>query len=183
MAARHARQPALSYVAGEVFAVDGGFQGARYTGRLQAGWADMIDATASKEDPLWPTRARRPDQGRLPHGLRPARRSTRRTGALDLTQSFDLVFERGLEQGVIDRPIEIVYREVEGLPKGSAKAVIDAYGELVDEGCLAVFGPFITDNCEPTRVAIERRFEVPAISVTGSEAWLGPWTFSLPMGR
>jgi ABC-type branched-subunit amino acid transport system substrate-binding protein len=23
---------------------------------------------------------------------------------------------------------------------------------------------------------------VPAISVTGSEAWLGPWTFSLPMG-
>lgn len=35
--------PRCSYVAGEVFAVDGGFQGARYTGRLQAGWADMID--------------------------------------------------------------------------------------------------------------------------------------------
>jgi ABC-type branched-subunit amino acid transport system substrate-binding protein len=101
---------------------------------------------------------------------------------LDLTQSLELIFERGLREGKIDRPIEIVYREVEGLPKGSAKAVIDGYGELVDEGCLAVFGPFITDNCEPTRVEIERRFEVPAISVTGSEAWLGPWTFSLPMG-
>ena len=59
----------------------------------------------------------------------------------DLTQSFELVFEEGLEQGIIDRPIEIVFREVEGLPKGSVKAVIDAYGELVDEGCLAVFGP------------------------------------------
>ena len=35
--------PRCSYVAGEVFAVDGGFQGARYTGRLQAGWADMIE--------------------------------------------------------------------------------------------------------------------------------------------
>ena len=35
--------PRLSYVAGEVFAVDGGFQGARYTGRHQAGWADLID--------------------------------------------------------------------------------------------------------------------------------------------
>ena len=34
--------PRLSYVAGEVFAVDGGFQGARYTGRHQAGWADLI---------------------------------------------------------------------------------------------------------------------------------------------
>ena len=34
--------PRMSYVAGEVLAVDGGFQGARDTGRLQAGWADMI---------------------------------------------------------------------------------------------------------------------------------------------
>lgn len=101
---------------------------------------------------------------------------------LDLSQSLELVFDRGLRDGVIDRPVEVIYREVEGLPKGSAKNVIDAYGELVDDGCLAVFGPFITDNAEPTRVEIERRFEVPAISVTGSEAWLGPWTFSLPMG-
>ena len=51
---------------------------------------------------------------------------------------------------MIDRPVEIVFREVEGLPKGTIKAVIDAYGELVDEGCLAVFGPHITDNCVPT---------------------------------
>jgi ABC-type branched-subunit amino acid transport system substrate-binding protein len=101
---------------------------------------------------------------------------------LDLTQSLDFIFERGHRTGVIDRPVEVVYREVEGLPKGSAKAVIDAYGDLVDEGCLAVFGPFITDNAEPTKREIERRFEVPALSVTGSEAWLGPWTFSLPMG-
>ncbi len=35
--------PRCSYVAGEVFAVDGGFQGARYTGRHEAGWADLID--------------------------------------------------------------------------------------------------------------------------------------------
>ena len=34
--------PRLSYVAGEVLAVDGGFQGARYTGRHQAAWADLI---------------------------------------------------------------------------------------------------------------------------------------------
>ncbi len=57
------------------------------------------------------------------------------------TQRFDLVFDEALEQGLMDRPVQIVYREVEGLPKGSVKAVIDAYGELVDEGCLVVFGP------------------------------------------
>jgi len=100
----------------------------------------------------------------------------------DLVLPFELVFKQGLEQGMIDRPVQIVFREVEGLPKGTVKAVVDAYGELVDEGCLAVFGPSITDNCVPTREAIERRFQVPAISVTGSEEWLGEWTFSLSMG-
>ena len=100
----------------------------------------------------------------------------------DLSNPFDLVFGEALEEGLIDRPIEIIYKEVEGLPKGSVKAVIDAYGELVDEGCLAVFGPHITDNCVPTREAIEERFKVPALSVTGSDDWLGEWTFSFPQG-
>jgi NAD(P)-dependent dehydrogenase (short-subunit alcohol dehydrogenase family) len=34
--------PRSSYIAGEVLAVDGGFDGARHTGRQQAAWADMI---------------------------------------------------------------------------------------------------------------------------------------------
>src|SRR5580704_16960884 len=100
----------------------------------------------------------------------------------DLVLPFEIVFAKALREGVLDRPVELVFREVEGLPKGSVKAVIDAYGELVDEGCLAVFGPHITENCVPTREAIERRFEVPGISVTGSDDWLGEWTFSLPQG-
>ena len=87
----------------------------------------------------------------------------------DLTQPFDLIFQKAAEQGLIDRPIEIIYREVEGLPKGSVKAVIDAYGELCDEGCLAVFGPSIADNVIPTAEAIAERFKVPCISVTGSD--------------
>jgi hypothetical protein len=100
----------------------------------------------------------------------------------DLVRPFEVVFGEGLRQGVLDRPVEILFREVEGLPKGTIKAVIDAYGELVDEGCLAVFGPGITDNCVPTREAIEERFHVPALSMTGTDNWLGEWTFSLPQG-
>src|SRR6516164_7152125 len=100
----------------------------------------------------------------------------------DLVNPFELVFRQGLEQRLIDRPVQIVYREVEGLPKGTIKAVIDAYGQLADEGCLAVFGPYITDNCVPTREAIEERFRVPAISCTGTDDWLGEWTFALPQG-
>src|ERR1700743_2026461 len=98
------------------------------------------------------------------------------------TQTFDLIFEEAAEQGLMDRRVQMIYREVEGLPKGSVKAVIDAYGELVDEGCLVVFGPNITDNCVPLREAIEERFKVPAISVTGTDDWLGEWTFSFPQG-
>ena len=98
------------------------------------------------------------------------------------TQCFDLVFEEALEQKLMDRPVQMIYREVEGLPKGSVKSVIDAFGELVDEGCLVVFGPHITDNCVPTREAIEERFKVPAIAVTGTDDWLGEWTFAFPQG-
>src|SRR5246500_508427 len=100
----------------------------------------------------------------------------------DFTRCFDLVFEEAVEQGLMDRPVQMIYREVEGLPKGSVKAVIDAFGELVDEGCLGGFGPHITDNCVPTREAIEERFKVRAISVTGPDKRLGEWTFSSPQG-
>jgi hypothetical protein len=54
--------------------------------------------------------------------------------------------------------VQIVFREVEGLPKGTVKAVIDAYGELVDEGLPRRLRPSITDNAVPTREAIEQRF-------------------------
>jgi ABC-type branched-subunit amino acid transport system substrate-binding protein len=112
---------------------------------------------------------------KLPPGYPEAQRD-------DFTRPFELVFAEGLEQKIIDRPVQVVVREVEGLPKGTVKAVIDGFGALVDEGCLLVFGPHITDNAVPTREAIEQRFRVPAISVTGSEDWLGEWTFAFPQG-
>jgi branched-chain amino acid transport system substrate-binding protein len=100
----------------------------------------------------------------------------------DLTNPFEMIFGDAREQGLIDRPIDVVHREVEGLPKGTVKAVIDAYGELVDEGCLAIFGPHIGDNAVAIREAIIDRFRVPAISVTGSDEALSEWFFALPDG-
>lgn len=83
---------------------------------------------------------------KLPDGFPPEQRD-------HLLVPFELVFADGLAAGLVGRPVEIVFREVEGLPKGSVKAVIDAFGDLVDDGCLAVFGPAITDNAVPTREA------------------------------
>ena len=100
----------------------------------------------------------------------------------DFVQPVELVFKEGLESGMIDRPVELVYRRSRACPRGNVKAVIDAFGELVDEGCLAVIGPHISDNAVAVRDEIERRFRVPAISVCGSEDWLGEWTFLLNNG-
>lgn len=95
---------------------------------------------------------------------------------------MDLVFEEGLASGMIDRPVEIVYRGCDGLPRGQVKTVVDAFGELVDEGCIGIIGPAISDNTVAVREHIEQRFQVPAISVCGSEHWLGEWTFLLNNG-
>jgi ABC-type branched-subunit amino acid transport system substrate-binding protein len=94
---------------------------------------------------------------------------------------FELIFREGRERGLIDRDVQFIYREVEGLPKGTIKAVIDGYTELVEEGCLLVLGPMITDNCVPLRPVIER-LQVPSISMTGAEDYLGEWCFGLPQG-
>jgi ABC-type branched-subunit amino acid transport system substrate-binding protein len=98
------------------------------------------------------------------------------------SQPMDLVFREGQESGMLDRPVEIVYRAAQGLPRGNVKAAIDAFGELVDEGCIAVIGPHISENAVVIREEVERRFRVPALSVCGSEHWLGEWTFLLNNG-
>ncbi len=108
--------------------------------------------------------------------------SSEATDWTSFAQPLELVFRDGFESKMIDRPVEIVYRGAQGLPKGTVKAVIDAFGELVDEGCLAVIGPHISDNAVAVRGEVERRFRVPAISVCGSEDWLGKWTFLLNNG-
>jgi ABC-type branched-subunit amino acid transport system substrate-binding protein len=100
----------------------------------------------------------------------------------DIVESLELVFNDAVAEHVIDRPIQLIYREVDGLPRGTVKAVVDAYEELVAEGCIAIYGPNISDNAVVVREEIERRFRIPSISVCGSDDWLGEWTFSLPNG-
>ncbi|RYG27281.1 MAG: amino acid ABC transporter substrate-binding protein, partial [Burkholderiales bacterium] len=93
----------------------------------------------------------------------------------------DMAVRHAREAGVLDRPVEIIMREVEGLPKGSGDAVVRAYEELVGEGAVAVIGPFVTDNCTYLKPTVEKS-KVPTIAWCGASSWLGPWTFSLPNG-
>jgi branched-chain amino acid transport system substrate-binding protein len=100
----------------------------------------------------------------------------------DVIDAINLVAEDYRAAGILDRPVEIVLRHVEGLPRGSAKAVRDAYYELVEEDCLVVFGPWVSENAVPLRPYVEELAEVPCISMGGTESMLGDFMFALPNG-
>ncbi len=102
------------------------------------------------------------------------------------TDTFDairLTFDEAIQSRMIDRPVELVTREVEGLPRGAAKAVVDVVREMIEiEGCIAIIGPMISENCIAVRDYIEREGRTPCIAWCGTDEWLGEWTFHLSNG-
>jgi ABC-type branched-subunit amino acid transport system substrate-binding protein len=96
--------------------------------------------------------------------------------------TFQLVADDFLARGVLDRPIEFVVRQVQGLPNGSLRAVRDAFFELVDEDALVIFGPWVSENGAALRPYVEELGEVACITMGGSESLLGEWVFGLPAG-
>jgi len=100
----------------------------------------------------------------------------------DAIDTLNLVADEFRESGQIDRPVEFILRNIEGLPRGSFRAVRDAYYELVEEDCLVVFGPWISENGMPLSEYVEALAEVPCISMGGTESMLGEWMFALPNG-
>ena len=84
--------------------------------------------------------------------------------------------------GVIDRPIEIVTRGGHGLPRGRVQAVIDAWKELEDEGCLTVYGPQKSENALQLREYIETKGRIPTVTICGSERFYAEWCFGVSNG-
>ncbi|HVW41147.1 MAG TPA: ABC transporter substrate-binding protein [Amycolatopsis sp.] len=90
-------------------------------------------------------------------------------------------FDEALSTGELDRPVELVVRRGVGLPRGTAKAVQDAWHALADDGCLVILGPGITDNC----IAVTPLFEtrgVPTINFPGTTLSRGLFGFQYQLG-
>ncbi|HKV20020.1 MAG TPA: ABC transporter substrate-binding protein [Mycobacterium sp.] len=100
----------------------------------------------------------------------------------DTLDTLRLVFDEAVDAAVVDRPIELIERHVIGLPNGTYQAVERGYDELVAEGCLAIFGPYVSDNAVPLTTHAERVAKVPNIILSGSEGALSEWTFALNNG-
>ena len=96
--------------------------------------------------------------------------------------SLQLTADELLEQGLLERPVEFVVRAVQGLPNGAFRSVRDAFHELVDEGALVIFGPWVSENGVALRRYVEDAAEVACITMAASETMLGEWVFGLPAG-
>ena len=100
----------------------------------------------------------------------------------NILPSLQLVADDFAQPGILERPVEFVVRAVQGLPKGSFRAVRDAFHELVDGRRLVIFGPWVSENGVALRPYVEKAAEVPCITMGATETMLGEWVFGLPAG-
>lgn len=99
-----------------------------------------------------------------------------------LNDVLTLTFDEALEEGLIDRPIEVIPRLVAGLPSGDAHTVLTAARELADEGVVAIIGPWISENAIPLRDYLDAEGHIPCISMCGTDLWYGEWAFNINNG-
>jgi ABC-type branched-subunit amino acid transport system substrate-binding protein len=96
--------------------------------------------------------------------------------------SVRLAFDDALEEGLLDRPVELLIRDVDGLPTGTAHAVVKAWQELAADGALVILGPASSENAIALRSYVETVGHVATLSWAGSDRWQGPWTFAVNQG-
>ncbi len=93
-----------------------------------------------------------------------------------------LGFDEAYESGLLERPVELVVREIEGMPYASFARVRALWRQVVhDEEVLAVIGPHFSFATLALRDEIERT-QVPTLMNSGSMDVVGEYAFLLPNG-
>jgi branched-chain amino acid transport system substrate-binding protein len=86
-----------------------------------------------------------------------------------------------IERGRIDRPVDYVHASCLGLPQGTARAVEQAFADLVERGVLCIIGPAIGDDAL-VATPLADRFAVPTINWAGTERGRSEYMFHLQVG-
>ncbi|MGE0384995.1 MAG: ABC transporter substrate-binding protein [Gammaproteobacteria bacterium] len=97
---------------------------------------------------------------------------------LDATQ---MAFDEAFESGLLDRPVEVITHEIEGLPYENFGVVRRAYLDLVARDCIGIIGPHITEQAIAIKSVVDE-VEVPTLAMCGTLRFHGPWHFLLPNG-
>jgi branched-chain amino acid transport system substrate-binding protein len=84
-------------------------------------------------------------------------------------------------RGIVERPVELVVREVFGQPWSNSYPLRRVYEELVAQDVLGVIGPFTTDNSLAV-LDLTEHHQLPTISICGTLLWRGPFAFTIPNG-
>jgi ABC-type branched-subunit amino acid transport system substrate-binding protein len=92
-----------------------------------------------------------------------------------------LAIEDALNEGNYDRPVEIVTVDARGLPRENYLKVRKGYQKLVDEGCVVVIGPFISDNSISLRDTVNST-GVACLGWTGTTRFFGDYCFTVANG-
>jgi ABC-type branched-subunit amino acid transport system substrate-binding protein len=96
-------------------------------------------------------------------------------------QIHRMAFDEGYEQGWLNRRIEFVAHDENGLPFGSLRNATDGFRWLVDQGCIAVAGAYSGDNTIAV-APVAAELKTPLVSWGGTERMLNAYTFRLGNG-
>src|ERR1700683_763557 len=99
----------------------------------------------------------------------------------DCMDPYILAVEDALNEGIYDRPVEILTVDARGLPRENFRKLIAGYQRLVDEGCVVVIGPLIADNSE-TLAPYVNAAGVPVLLWTGTTRAAGEYVFTVANG-
>jgi branched-chain amino acid transport system substrate-binding protein len=98
------------------------------------------------------------------------------------TDAYELAFSEAQEDGLLDRPVELIIENVEGLPTGNVRAVIEGWKNLAEQGVVAVMGPFVSENIIDLRDYVEESGHVPTVGWPGTDKQYGEWMFGVTNG-
>lgn len=93
-----------------------------------------------------------------------------------------LAIEDALNEGVYTRgPIQLVIADARGLPRENYRKLLDGYRWLVEQGCVAVLGPLISDNSIVVQ-ELANELRVPCIGWTGAHHFASEYCFTVANG-
>ena len=93
-----------------------------------------------------------------------------------------LAIEDALNEGIWRRgPIELVVADARALPRENYRKVIEGYRWLVEQGCVVVLGPMISDNCLILQETVNE-LRVPSIGWTGAHKYASEYAFTIANG-
>ena len=93
-----------------------------------------------------------------------------------------LAIEDALNEGVWGRsPVQLITADARGLPRENYRKVIEGYRWLVEQGCVIVLGPMISDNSVLLQETIDAT-GVPCIGWTGAHQFSSEYCFTVANG-